>query len=162
MVCVLVSRQCFLSPLCNSSLWRHTFRITFIQYSLSMLPSSIFRSERLSSKNVKSWAIIDFDCHELWLIKLVAWSCAISNKRSSDRRNSSIVSLMFCFNHVNHLLLDIFTTNSLYRPTVDINEEPQSISTGNAVDTLALAGDFSTTSQAAKLQEIYHFVHVHF
>jgi len=69
---------------------------------------------------------------------------------------------MFFFNRVNHMLLDIVTTNSLHRPTVDINEEPQSTSTGNAVDTLALAGDFSTTSKAAKFQVIYHFVHVHF
>src|SRR6218665_2650334 len=66
------------------------------------------------------------------------------------RRNSSVVSIMVCFNSVNHLLLDIFTTNSLHRPTVDINEEPQSISTGNAAETLALAGDFSTTFQEAK------------
>src|SRR6218665_293445 len=100
--------------------------------------------------------------NELWLIKLVAWSCAISNRRSSDRRNSSIVSLMFYFNRVNHMLLDIFAANILHQSMVDINEEPQSISTGNAVNTLALAGAFSTTSQAAELQEIYHFVHVHF
>src|SRR6218665_4033531 len=99
--------------------------------------------------------------NELWLIKLADWSCAISNRRSSDRRNSSIVSLMFYFNRVNHMLLDIFAANILHQPTVDINEL-QSISTGKAVDTRALDGDCSATSQAAKLQEIYHFVHAHF
>jgi len=64
------------------------------------------------------------------------------------------LSLMFCFNHVNHMLLDIFTANILHRPTVGITEEPQSISTGKVVDALSLAGDFSTTPQAAKLHEI--------
>jgi len=68
---------------------------------------------------------------------------------------------MFCFNRVNYMLLDIFTANILHQPTVNINEL-QSISTGKAVDTLALAGDCSATSQAAKLQEIYHFVHARF
>ena len=33
-----------------------------------------------------------------------------------------------CFNRVNQMLLDIVTANILHRSTVDINEEPQSIS----------------------------------
>ena len=58
--------------------------------------------------------------------------------------------------------LDNFTANILHRSTVDVNEEPQSIYTAKAVDTLALAGDLSSSAQAAKLQEINHFGHVHF
>src|SRR6218665_3044868 len=89
-----------------------------------------------------SWALISFGMNHG---RLNWWQ-----QKSSDRRNSSVISLMFCFNRVNHMLLDIFTANILHRPTVDINEEPQSISTGKAVDTLALAGEFSSTATSSR------------